>query len=179
MSIFRKTFSGCVVLMSSLLIISCNQASDEQASTSQTESTVIASKSGPSVGLSTSDITVYKGDSFSLDITMSDFVTTEGGGITLRFDPALLQVLAVNVDSTVWGFINKDGRINNAEGTISDILFSSYQGVASDTTIASIEFQSIEKGTSTITLEESSANPFASDGQNMNVVFKTTEVSSN
>jgi len=188
MNVYRNIFSAVVILMSSILLISCNQSSNEQSgdvntnqdvNTDQSVPTIATNKSGPSVILSDSDIDILKGDTFSLDITTKDFPASEGGGISLHFNPALLQVAAVDIDGTVWDFTNKDGQIDNTQGIVSDILFSSYQSVTGDVKIATVEFKSIEKGMSEITLEASSNNPFASDGQNMLVTFTTTNVSSN
>ena len=116
------------------------------------------------------------GNAFTLDVLMTDFPTTEGGGLELYFDSALLQVTSVTVDDSVWTFVNKDGDIDNAGGSVSGILFSSYQGVASDAKVATIEFHAIHKGKSNITLEESASNPFASNGQNIDVTFTPSKI---
>lgn len=188
MNLFKITYSGCVVLMSSMLLVACSQSSDTQTGNNAAEEidavageieTPVVSKAGPTVSLSSANVSVYEGESFTLNIALSDFSTSEGGGITLRFDPALLQATNVVINEGEWNFKNMDGRINNAEGTISDILFSSYLGVEGDSNVATIEFKSIEKGVSSITLTESSANTFASDGQKVDVVFETTTVISN
>lgn len=182
MNIYRKMFTGCVVLASSLLLISCDQSTDDQATGldgSQSDPVVTVGKSDVAVALSDGDVYVYKDDVFTLDLTMSDFAVSEGGGITLRYDPLLLQVTNIVIDEAVWGFVNKDGQINNVEGTVSDILFSSYQGVAGEAKVATIEFKSIEKGASTITLETSSLNPFAGDGKVLVVTLNATNVFSN
>ncbi len=188
MNLYIKTLSSSVVLMTSILMVSCSQSTDEQTGTVDTNepvtttptSTPMTSRTGPYVALSKSDINVYQGDTFTLDVLMSDFTsTTEGGGVSLQYDPALLQVTSVNVDNTVWDFKNKNGHINNVEGTVSDILFSNYRGVTGDARITTIEFKSIKKGSGTITLQESSANPFAGNGQIIAVSFETTTVAVN
>ena len=111
------------------------------------------------------------GKTFTLDVLMSDFPTTEGGGLVLHFDPSGLQVTNVTVDSSVWQFVNKEGDIDNTDGVVSHILFSSYQGVTANAKIATIEFQAIRKGKSNLILEESASNPFASNGQGIDVTF--------
>jgi len=191
MSISKNLLSACVVMMSSSMMVACNQTDSEQSSSLETNQpatistadvstpAVEFSKSGPSVTLSNTDVSVNTDEKFTLDITTNAFTTSEGGGITLRFDASLLQVSHVEIDNTVWNFVNQNGKINNAEGTVSDILFSSYQGVTGDVKIASVAFQSTGSGNSTITLEASSNNPFANNGQAMDVTFTTTNVSSN
>ena len=101
---------------------------------------------------------------------------TEGGGLVIHFDPRLLEVTNVVVDSTVWRFINKNGDINNGEGSVADILFSSYQGVSGDAKIATVEFKSLKKGRGDISLQESEHNPFASAGEKVSVSFESTKI---
>lgn len=85
----------------------------------------------------------------------------------------------VAVDTNVWSFKTDNGHIDNINGNVSDILFSSYKGVSGDAVIAVVQFNSINKGLSNITIEESLANPFASNGKTMTVSFETTNVVSN
>lgn len=188
----RLILSGCVVLMSSSALVGCKQSGSEQSGPSssdqvintdttadQSMTSVTTSKSVPTVNFSDSDINVYKDETFQLDITASNFTVSEGGGISLHFDSSLLKVNSVEIDYTVWDFVNKNGHINNSEGKVSDILFSNYQGVLGNAKIATIEFQAIGQGISTITLQPSTENPFASNGNNMEVVFQTAHVTSN
>ena len=186
MKLYNKTLSASAVFLSVLLMTSCSQEATEQTSTTNTipsDNTSIVDTNtvitGPYLALSSDEATVNEGESFTLDIEINDFPVSEGGAVTLRFNPAQIQVTTVSVDSNVWDFVNKDGQINNAEGTVSDILFSSYQGVSGDAKVATVEFRSIKNGTSEITLEESPVNPFASNGQKMVVSFKTTTVVAN
>lgn len=183
---YNKIYSGCTLALASLLLASCGQSPEQQAATDvnvtgQSAVTVdaVAVTGGPTVALSKSDVSVFKGDTFTLDITMSDFAATEGGGVTLRYDAGLVKVDSVTVDSSVWTFKNKPGQINNAEGSVKDLLFSSYQGVASDANVATVVFSSIEAGESVISLSESPANVFASNGEQVEVVFNATTVTSN
>lgn len=186
MNIYKKTFSASAVLISALSVISCSQSPGEQAGNTDitlSEDTSIvttnAAVTGPYVALSKSEVNISEGEAFTLDVTVNDFVTSEGGGVTLFFDPALLQVTKVNVDANVWDFVSRDGQTYNARGTVSDILFSSYQGVSGNARVATIEFKSLKKGTTELTLKEATANPFASNGEIMAVSFKSTTVVAN
>ncbi len=183
---YNKTFSATAVLITALSVISCSQSPGEQAANTDitlSEDTSIvttdAAITGPYLALSKSKVNVNEGEAFTLDVTVNDFVISEGGGVSVFFDPASVQVTAVSVDNDVWDFVNKDGTINNARGTVSDILFSSYQGVSGNARVATIEFKSIKKGTTELTLKEATANPFASNGQVMAVSFKSTTVVAN
>jgi len=128
----------------------------------------------PTISFSESVVKSHAGETFTVDIIMSDFPTTEGGGVTLKFNPEKLQVTNVTVDNSIWQFVNNDGDISR--GTVSDILFSSFQGVTGNAKIASIQFQSIKKGRSRIRLEESESNPFASNGVAIDVDFIPTKI---
>jgi len=182
MNHYKKSFSAAAVLLSSLFLISCDQTSDQQAdgspSTQETAVTVSA-QSGSYVSMSNTNVSVEDGELFTLQVLANDFSTSEGGAITLHFNPELLQVISVNVDSSVWDFVSKNGQIDNAKGSISDILFSSYKGVSDDAVIATIDFKAVNSGSSNVTIEESEANPFASNGEAMTVTFVTTNVTSN
>jgi len=183
MNYYRKSFFAAAVLLSSLFLISCDQTSDQQAdgstSTQATAAETVNSKSGSYVAMSNTNVSVEDGEQFTLQVLANDFSTSEGGAITLYFNPELLQVTSINVDSSVWDFVSKNGQIDNAKGSISDILFSSYKGVTGDAVIATIEFKAVNSGSSNVTIEESAANPFASNGEAMTVTFVTTNVTSN
>ncbi len=184
MNNYKITFSASAILISAFLVTSCSQEAGN-SSNSGSETTVLsetpavennAAIAGSYVALSNDKVTVIKGEVFILDITANNFVISEGGSVTLHFNPALMQAINVSVDASVWDFVNKSGRINNTEGKVSDILFSSYQGVSGNAKIATVTFEAINKGAAEITLTESSVNPFASNGQKMDVAFKTTSV---
>jgi len=130
----------------------------------------------PDVAFDQSKIKLRAGDTFVLNVRMSDFPLSEGGGITLRFDPSVVQVSEVTIDSGVWDFVNEPGSIDNAGGSVADILFSSYKGVAGDARIATITFTAIHSGKSKVTIEESSFNPFSSDGNRVTVNFNKIDV---
>lgn len=169
----KTTFSACAVVMSALLIQSCSQSPDGQASSSSD------TKYDSTVSLSSSKVSVDDGEFFTLDVTASDLAVSEGGAVSLSFDPALVQVSSVNVDSSTWNFVNQNGSVDNVKGTISDIVFSSYQGVSGDAVLATIEFKSINKGASSIAVTASDVNPFASNGEVLNVLFETANVTAN
>jgi len=94
---------------------------------------------------------------------MTDFPLSEGGGVTLRFDPTVIQVDEIIVNSEPWDFVCVPGVIKNEEGVVSDLLFSSYKGVSGDALIATVSFTALNAGKSVIAIEESFVNPFSSD----------------
>jgi len=183
MSYINKTVFLFTTIISTLFLISCNQSEDQQNAdlipTSNEISSTDISKSGSFVSLSKDELNVIDGEYFTVDVVMNDFIVNEGGAVTLRFNPKILQVSNVNVDQDYWEFVNSNGHVNNDEGVISDIVFSSYQGVSGNAVIATIEFRAISKGVSNIMLEESLTNPFSSNGEKISVSFVSTNVVSN
>ena len=133
---------------------------------------------GGSISFSNSKVQSQVGESFSLDVLMSGMPMIEGGGIVLHFDPTLIEVTNVTVDNIVWRFVNNNGEINNDEGSVTDILFSSFRGVSGDAKIATVEFKSLAKKRKrgVISMTESTTNPFASAGQNISVSFEPAKI---
>jgi len=131
----------------------------------------------PAVGFGAVDIQTRVGKIFTTDIVITGFPLTEGGGVSLVYDPNSLRVLGVTLNSGVWDFVNHPGVTDNANGVISDILFSSYNGVSGDAIIATVSFKALTIGESTLTLAESSANPFAGAGQRIAPSFTSSNVS--
>jgi hypothetical protein len=94
--------------------------------------------------------------------------TIEGGGVNLSFNPAVLQLNSVAVDTTTWEFFTTPGTINNTAGTLTDLTFSSFAGNSGSFPVAQLIFQAKGLGTSLLTLTESTLNPFASGGALLN-----------
>lgn len=118
------------------------------------------------------------GDSFSLTLSGSGFDSTlDGGGIDLAFDPAILRLTSVSVDTATWEFFSSDGIIDNATGLVSDVLFASFEERIGYFSIASFTFEALAIGTSVLTLSESLLNPFASGGELLPVEFGTLSIS--
>ena len=117
----------------------------------------------PTVGFAMDQVEVEAGAVFSLDVRLDNFPLSEGGGINVRFNQDVVRVIDVVIDGA-WNFAASDGDIDNPDGVISDILFSSYQGVEGDAAVATIRMQAIAPGSSDVILSESQINPFAAQG---------------
>jgi hypothetical protein len=109
------------------------------------------------------------GNTVSVALKGQDFTQTiEGGGVNLSFNPAVLQLNSVAVDTTTWEFFTTTGTINNTAGTLTDLTFSSFAGRSGSFSIAQLIFQTTGVGISPLTLTESTLNPFASGGALLN-----------
>jgi hypothetical protein len=96
---------------------------------------------------------------------------TEGGGFDLTFDPAVVQVSGVTVDAATWEFFTKNGTIDNARGTLTDLIFASFAGRSGNFPIATITFTTVAAGSPNLHLTESTVNPFASGGRRLAVAL--------
>ena len=110
------------------------------------------------------DKKVPLGQTISVDIVMNDFPESQGGGLNLTFNPKVVRINQVVVDQSVWRFFQQDGQVDNDNGKVTDIVFATFPGVSGDGIIAKVELTTIKKGNSRLRLEESSKNPFSSNG---------------
>ena len=111
------------------------------------------------------------GDSLTVRISLKEFPATHGGGIDLSFNPEVVRVEAVNVDSSTWRFINRAGTVDNANGTVSDVVFSDFQGVEGDLPVATVQLSVVGEGAINLSAAPSSLNPFSTTGGTLPVVF--------
>lgn len=139
-----------------------------------------ATAQAATVGFSMLSAPVTIGQNFSLDIVGS-FPTPEaldGGGVNLSFVPSLLNVTSVAINTALFEFSPLPGTINNAAGTVSDIIFNSFANTPTgDFRIATVNFTAIGAGNSILTLTESLLNPFALSGTPVPVTFTTASIS--
>ena len=81
------------------------------------------------------------GSSVAVSLAGEDFSQTiDGGGINLSFNPAVLQITNVTVNTTTWEFSTTPGTINNTTGDLTNLTFSSLFGRSGNFPIAQIDF---------------------------------------
>lgn len=122
------------------------------------------------------DSIVNQGDTFSLDIVGSGFVSNvDGGGVNLSFDPTKLNVLSVTIDDLVWDFVTDIGTIDNVAGTVNGITVSAWDNIVTgDFTVATIQFLEISGGSflnSPIGITEYALDPWVGGGSQINPDF--------
>lgn len=124
---------------------------------------------------SPTDSIVNQGDTFSLDVVGSGFVSNvDGGGVNLSFDATKLNVLSVTIDELVWDFATDTGTIDNGAGTVEGIMVNALSDVTGDFIVATIQFQEISGGSflnSSIGITEYALNPWWSGGSAINPNF--------
>ena len=125
----------------------------------------------PTVNLSLSNDAYNVGDTVTVDVVMTDFPRTHGGGINLSYDPKVVNVQNVSIDGT-WSFVNKAGAIDNSAGQVTDIIFTSITGEEGDALpVAKITMQVVGAGDPNIIASEASTNPFVDTNGRISVVF--------
>ena len=112
------------------------------------------------VKLSTDNQNPQVGDKITISVDLAGFPDTHGGGLNLTYNRNVLRATSVQVNPT-WGFVNKNGTINNATGSINNILFSDFAGKSGDVPVAVIELEVISAGDANISVTESARNGFA------------------
>lgn len=137
-----------------------------------------AAHAEPTVKLSPATNDFVVGNTYRIQIMMQGFPVTEGGGVSLEFNPAMLQVANVQVDNATWGFVNRNGEIDNDSGKVSDIVFSDFSGVSGTAAIATVEVKPLKPGRSLLKLSPSMLNPFASGGEPIEVTLGSAQVMS-
>lgn len=119
-----------------------------------------------SLVITPADSTVNSGDSFAVQVRGSGFTdNVVGGGFNLGFDPAVLALSSVSVDTGVWEFVSSNGSTDNLLGTLADVYFNSVAAVlpTGDFAIATLQFTALAVGSSTLQLTASPSFPFAND----------------
>ena len=122
--------------------------------------------------------TVGFGATFIVDVNGAGFATElDGGGLNLSFDPTILQLKSVKLDTTEWNFSSDPGTISNLLGTVTGTQFNQFgKAKIGSFAILGYEFQAIGPGTSALTLTEFGLNPFASGGDVVPTIFSPGSV---
>jgi len=128
---------------------------------------LLADAAEPVVDFSPSRTKATVGETVLVDLVMQDFPVNQGGVFSMRFDPSVVQVNQVSVNTTDWNFFHRVSAIDNTNGVVSDIIFASYTGVGGDAVIATVEFKIIKKGRSKLKLVKSEIDSFFVDGENI------------
>ncbi len=117
-------------------------------------------------------------DIFSLDIVGQNFLSiVDGGGVDFTFDKNVVNVLSVSIDQLVWDFFVQNGTIDNLLGTVDGIAVNALSNVGpGNFTVATVQFQAVGVGSTSLALSEYALNPFASGGSPINPTFTNGSV---
>lgn len=121
--------------------------------------------------------TVNEGASFAVTIGGTGFDTELlGGGVDLKFDPDVLEVIDVVIPET-WDLIRLPGVVDNLAGTVTGTQFAQDEHPQIDT-FPILEYWFIAKasGSSGLELKEYQGNPFTSVSGSVEVTFDPGKV---
>jgi len=107
---------------------------------------------------------VLAGDSFVVTLRGLGFDSLDGGGVSLSFAPALLELTSVLVDAS-WEFFSAPGNIDNAAGRLTDMSFNTWNAKQGNFDIATLQFNAKAGGLASIELLESAMFPFGAGRQ--------------
>lgn len=140
----------------------------------------LAAQAGGTLAITPAALTVAPGDSFAVQVRGIDFTDqVVGGGFNLSFDPGVLSLLSVSVDTATWEFVSSSGQIDNAAGTLTDVYFNSFrpQLPTGSFSVATLEFRALTPGSSSSLLSGSPTFPFADDlGEVISVTFQGADL---
>jgi hypothetical protein len=125
----------------------------------------LASAAG-SLVVTPANTAVLSGASFNVEVRGSGFTdNVVGGGFSLNFNPAVLQLDTVTVNTVEWEFLTNPGVINNATGTLRDVWFNAFAAPlpTGNFPIAVLSFTAIAVGNSPLGLLAATDFPFADD----------------
>jgi hypothetical protein len=118
------------------------------------------------VSVSSTSLVVNESQVFTLDLIGANFNsgTLDGGGINVNFDPTIINVNRVLINTDEWEFYSAEGSIDNVSGAVNGIEFNSFEIRTGNLNFATIEFIAVGAGYSALGLTEYGFNPFASGG---------------
>jgi hypothetical protein len=123
------------------------------------------------------------GDTFQVEVGGRDFTTPiDAGGLDFRFDPKIVQVLSVDVDSSVWDWsLPEKTHIDNQQGWVGDLDFGTVflDSPRDDFNIARIVLRAVGKGCSLLEFMASADTEFGSGYEKVNVNFVSASVNVN
>ncbi len=136
---------------------------------------IFGNSQAATVGTLPNPAEVTLGETFSIDIIATGFdVVLDGGGLNIHYDPSVLRLNDVSVDTDVWdpdmSWVN--GGIDNSNGEVTGIIFNSFDDVTGDFHIATLDFTATGLWMSPIELSQYDLNPFASGGAMTPVILE-------
>jgi len=137
-----------------------------------------AAHAAPQVQLSPTTASVLPGGMVELTIAGTGFdMTTVGGGLSLQWNPDVLDLDSVVVDTTTWEFARSGGLLDAASGTLSDLYFASFIGRSGNFGIATLRFVADKPGDTLVAMSASIDFPFADEmAEVMPVGFSGAEI---
>lgn len=103
-----------------------------------------------------------------IELTISGQAFAEavvGGGLNFAWNPAVIDLQSVTLDTVTWEFLTSAGLHDPASGTLSDVYFNSVRSSlpTGNFSIATLRFVADQPGSTVIAMSVPDTLPFASD----------------
>lgn len=123
-----------------------------------------AAHAGPQVQINPGAASLLPGEWVDVTITGTAFdMTTVGGGLSLHWNPDVLDLESVLMDATTWEFNRNGGLLDAASGTLSDMYFNSFAGRSGSFGIATLRFVADKPGSTLLAMSASGDFPFGDE----------------
>ena len=121
-----------------------------------------AAHAAPQVQISPTTATLLPGAVVELTIAGTGFdMTTFGGGLSLQWNPDVLDLQSVVMDTATWETARDGGLLDAVSGTLSDMYFASFTGRSGSLAIATLRFVADKPGSTALAMSGSTDFPFA------------------
>jgi hypothetical protein len=108
------------------------------------------------------------GDVLTFDLSVQQADRLDGGGFTLSYDPALVEVVSIDFDGH-WEFKSSQSSDDVEAGLVSDMGFATFNPVSDSAPIAIITVRALAPGRTLVRTEKAAAVPFAVEGSDASV----------
>jgi hypothetical protein len=137
-----------------------------------------AAHAAPQLQISPTTATLLPGEVVEFTITGAGFDrVTFGGGLSLAWNPDVLDLDSVVVDATAWETARGAGLLDAASGTLSDMYFGSFTGRSGSFAIATLRFVADKPGSTLLAMSGSTDFPFADEmAEVMPVAFSNASI---
>jgi hypothetical protein len=94
---------------------------------------------------------IEQDEAFAVDIIIKNAPLMQQGHVSVHFDPDVVHAVGM-VFSGVWNESTLAGQIDNNAGTIENMRFSAQPGVYGQVPIATIWFEAVHEGVTTLSI---------------------------
>lgn len=123
-----------------------------------------AHAAAPQLQISPNAASLLPGEMLELTIAGSGFdMLTVGGGLSLQWNPDVLDLDSVVLDAGTWEFNRNAGLLDAASGTLSDMYFNSFAGRSGSFAIATLRFVADQPGSTQLAMSGSVDFPFGDE----------------
>ena len=123
-----------------------------------------AAHAAPQVKISPATASLLPGEVVEVTITGTGFdMVVIGGGLSLQWNPDVLDLQLVVMDAATWDFNRTGGELDASVGTLSNMYFNSFIGRSGNVGIATLRFVADKAGSTQLTMSDAVDFPFGDE----------------